>query len=161
MMRVEQRDVYVADDGKIFQTEAEAVKHDKLMAKRESALSRLKVVRVAHSFDGTEGKGYFGKTIVVTNQGSGVITQYCLDRFGAPLSGWYGDGFYEAWLVSESDSDTVEWAMAHHGFKDRYASKPWDLAVVSPDDFTWAGLPKSTMPWPRTKPDSAKRSVGK
>ena len=158
-MRVEKRDVYVADDGKIFQTEAAAVEHDKMMAKREVALSRLKVVRVTHGFDGTEGRGYFGKTLIVTDQGSGVITQYCLDRFGAPLTSWYGGGFYETWLTRQNDCDTVEWAIAHDGYKDKYAWKPWDLVVVSFDDFTWAGLPESTMPWPRTNKDSAKRSA--
>lgn len=154
-MRVEKRDVYVADDGSVFENEEKCAAYEQKIAERDRALATLKVRRVSHSFDATEGKGYFGTTLILSDQSHAVVTQYCLDRFGPILCPWYGDGFYEAWhLRPPNETDTVDWALAHDGFKDRYAHKPWDLVVVSTTDFSWANLPGSVMPWPR--PNSKK-----
>lgn len=151
-MKQETRPVYVADDGTVFSTESEALGHDEMLRKRSRAFSYLKVHRVAHGFDTTEGRGYFAKTLIVTDAPMSVMIQWCLDKFGPPLDSWYGDGFYSAWLLQEKvDGDTVEWAMANKGHTLGYGHRPLELAVVSQKDFTWAGLPKSEWPWPRRK----------
>ena len=149
-MQVKQQDVFIADDGKSFTSEKECLDHEAHLRKREGAFKGLRVYRVSHSFDETEGRGYFGKTMIVTDACIASVTQYCLDRWGAPLQQWYGDGFFGAWLIQHlSDTDTVEWAMAHNGYRPFIYHTPWELVVVSKNDFTWAGLPASTFPWPR------------
>lgn len=149
--------MFVADDGEIFSTEEAALSHEAELRKKKKALASLRVRRVIHGFDATEGRGHFAKTLVITDASSAEITQWCIDKFGAPLAPWYGNGFYEAWyLTSPCDSDTVEWALKHKGYKERYGHRPWELAVVSQNDFAWAGLPKSEFPWPRPKPKKSK-----
>lgn len=155
-MKQETRPVFVADDGSVFPTEDAALAHEDAERKKQAALAKLKVYRVRHGFDATEGRGYFATTLVVTDASRAIIIQWCLDKFGPPLSGWYGDSFYEEWhLNAGAESDTVEWAIAHEGYKPGYNETPWRLAVVSKTDFSWAGLPKSQFPWPRKKKDPA------
>jgi maltose-binding protein MalE len=151
-MKEESRPVFVTDDGEVFATEQEALEHEARLRERQKALASLKVRMVVHGFDETEGRGYFAKTLVVTDESSAVLLQWCLDKFGQPLDSWYGDSFYERWYLTDpSASDDVEWALAHNGYKPGDYHTPWKLAVVSKRDFTWAGLPKSEHPWPRPK----------
>lgn len=159
-MKQESRPVFVSEDGEVFATEDAALEHEKKLRKKQEAFNRLKVRRVIHGFDGTEGRGYFAKTLVVTDASSAVLTQWCLDKFGPPLVSWYGGSFYDAWYLNvPSESDTVEWALAHDGYKQGYNYMPWKLVVVSQNDFTWAGLPKSEFPWPRPTPSNPKEDV--
>lgn len=154
-MKQETRPVFVTDDGKVFSTEEAALNHEADTRKRQRAFAALRVLRISHGFDSTEGRGYFAKTLLITDDSSAVVTQWCLDKFGAPLASWCGGSFYEEWICDRCESDTVEWAMEHEGFKDGFNCSPWKLVVVSRNDFTWAGLPKSEFPWPRPKPKTA------
>lgn len=155
-VKEESRRVFVADDGSVFATEKEALERDDQIRKRERAFRQLKVYRVSHGFEANEGRGYFAKTLVITDAPSPVVIQWCIDTFGPPLSPWYGDGHYEEWVLSmPNGSDTVEWALAHDGFKDGKYHRPWQLVTISRQDFSWAGLPVSLYPWPRPKPSPA------
>lgn len=152
-MKRESREVFVSDDGKVFDTAAACEAHEKAMLERQQALVRLKVWRVSHGFDGTEGRGYFARTLVVSDADPAVLIQWCLDSFGYPLQRWYGDGYFEAWhLHAPSDDSTVEWALAQVGTVPCYGHRPVKLRVISQKDWAWAGLPKSEFPWPRPAP---------
>jgi hypothetical protein len=155
-MKRETRDVWIADDGKSFATEAECATHEKAVLARKQALAKLKVWRVTHGFDETEGRGYFSKTLIVTDAEKPVLIQWCLDKFGPPLSPWYGGGFYEAWLLgTDGDTWTVDRALAEKGKVAWSNQSPTALSVVSKNDWSWAGLPASEFPWPRHKRVSA------
>jgi hypothetical protein len=147
-MKIETKQVYISDDGKTFSSAAECEAHEAEQLKRKQALVNLRVWSVAHGFDATEGRGYFARTIIVTDATQPVLIQWCLDKFGPPLDSWYGNGFYECWDLHKTDRD-VDWAVQQ---KDKvpfsYHSKT-ALVVVSKSDWTWAGLPKSEHPWPR------------
>jgi hypothetical protein len=113
-------------------------------------LESLRVWNVTHGFDATEGRGYFAETLIITDAEEPVLIQWCIDTFGAPLAGWYGDSFYSEWYLRCTPADALT-AMKTKGTK-RYGNwSPTVLAVVSQKDWTWAGLPKSEFPWPRKK----------
>jgi hypothetical protein len=118
--------------------------------KRRQALASLKVWVVTHGFDATEGRGYFAETLVVTDAEQPALIQWCLDTFGPPLAGWYGNGFYEEWHLRPTPGDAAA-AMAAAGTRKYGNSSLTKLAVVSQADWTWAGLPQSEFPWPRVK----------
>ena len=147
-MKIEQRQVYISDDGKTFATAAECDAHEAAQLKRKQALSHLRVWSVTHGFDATEGRGYFAKTLIVTDATQPVLLQWCLDKFGPPLDSWYGDGFYETWHLNSTDN-TVDWAQAQKGKVPYNNNSKTDLFIVSKSEWTWAGLPASQHPWPR------------
>lgn len=147
-MKIEQRQVYISDDGKTFATAAECEAHEAEQLKRKQALARLKVWSVNHGFDETEGRGYFAQTLIVTDENQPVIIQSCLDTLGPPLSGWYGDGFYEVWHLSITNKD-VDWALSQNGKVPYSNHRKIEIVVISKSDWTWAGLPASQHPWPR------------
>ena len=109
-MKEETRPVFVADDGTVFEKAEDALAHEEKLREQKAALSRLRVVRVVHGFDATEGRGYFAQTVIVTDATSAVITQWCLNKFGSPLQSWFGDSYYDSWyLTAPSPNETVEW----------------------------------------------------
>lgn len=149
-MKQETRNVWVAEDGKVFDTAAACEAHEAEQFKRKSAIARLKVYRVTHGFDETEGRGYFAQTLIITDASKPVLLQWCLDTLGSPLSGWYGDGFFEAWHLSEANIDPAD-ALGQAGKISYSYQSPTKLAVISKSDWTAFGLPKSDFPWPRPK----------
>jgi hypothetical protein len=149
-LKTESRTVYIADDDSIFETAAACEAHEAELLKRKHAISNLKVWRVVHGFDETEGRGYFSDTLIVTDAGEPVLLQWCLDNFGQPLASWYGDSFYEQWHLRKLDKD-VSWAMQQDGKVLTYNRAATKLVTISKKDWTWAKLPKSTFPWPRGK----------
>jgi hypothetical protein len=147
-MKIEQRQVYISDDGQPFATAAECEAHEAEMLKRKAALSALKVYSVTHGFDATEGRGYFARTIIVTDASEPVLLQWCLDNLGQPLSGWYGDSFYESWILNRTDK-SVDWALEQQGKVPYSYHTATTLVMLSKADWAWAGLPASQHPWPR------------
>lgn len=148
-MKAEKRDVWVSDDGKVFETKGACEAHESEQLRRQQALAGLKVWSVAHGFDATEGRGYFASTYIITDATKAVLIQWCLDKFGAPLDSWYGDGFFETWHLNEGDMTAAQ-AAKKSGETPGYNYAKTKVAVVSDKDWTWAGLPASEFPWPRT-----------
>ncbi len=147
-MKEATKTVYITDDGEEFISIEKAQEHERAEAKKKHALERLKVYSVQHGFDSTEGRGYFAKTLIISDASSGVLTQWCLDTFGEPLAEWHQGSFFESWLLYDTDKD-ASWAVKQKGSVPYYAHRPTDVRLVSKADFTWAGLPKSEYPWPR------------
>ena len=147
-MKIEQRQVYISDDGKTFATAAECEAHEAELLKRKAALSLLHVWSVTHGFDATEGRGYYARTLIVTDASEPVLLQWCLDNLGPPLDSWYGDSFYESWNLNRTDK-SVDWAQTEKGNIPYSYHTPTALVVISKADWTWAGLPASQHPWPR------------
>jgi len=149
-MKTVTKNVYVADDGKEFTTEAECLSHERAKRTLAQRLRLLKVYSISHGFDATEGKGYFAKTFIISDAKFQVVLQYCFDKFGPILRPWYGDSFFEEWIISESSLSAAQ-ALQEQGKVPHYAHRPTEVIVVSSNDFTESDLPTSEFPWPRKK----------
>ena len=157
-MRVETKEVYIAEDGKQFATADECQAHERDLAEQAKRIAGLMVYRVAHHFDSTEGRGYFGGTIIVTDSGLAEVIQYSLDRWGQPLSGWYGNGYYEVWRLSRDErDDALERALKDAGTRPPYSGTGHgirDLVFLSSRSIEHDQLPDPVFPWPRTTPSA-------
>lgn len=157
-MKTEKRDVFVADDGKVFETAEACQAHELAVAELAKRIERLRVYSVSSNFDGTEGRGYHARTYIITDASYPVVLDYCFDRYGKPLSGWYGDGFYEAWLINQSPLTADE---ALKKAKDRHfgvgdTSAKVDVVFLSSTDIDHSGLPPRSFPWPRKAKEPAR-----
>lgn len=153
-MKTENREVYISDDGKVFDTIEACQTHEREEAAKAKRIAGLQVWSVSSSFDSTEGRGYGRVTYIVTDTGFPEILQYCLDRFGQPLSGWYGNGYYEAWHLHRRENMTAVDAVVkskerHSGVGDTRATV--DLIFLSSKDIDHPDLPERVFPWPRKK----------
>lgn len=151
MMRVEKRDIFVSVDEKVFDTESECVAHEQNLAAQARRIERLKVYTVRSSFDATEGRGYHQTSYVVTDQSMAVIIEYCLDRFGRPLASWYGDGFYESWILYPTEftaQDAIRLSKEPHGGI-ALTKGGVDLVFLSRESVDHPDLPKCVFPWPK------------
>lgn len=150
-MKVEKRDVYVADDGKVFDTAEACQAHERAVAEQAKRLDNLVVYRVNSSFDGTEGRGYYRTSYIVTDASLEVVIEYCLDRFGRPLSAWYGDGFYEAWILRQVELTAIEAISTtkkpHPGIG--LGRGEVDLVFISNKSIDHPDLPAPVFPWPK------------
>lgn len=151
-MKVESRKVFVSDDGKVFDTEAECLAHEQAERDKAKALEKLVVREITHGFDGTEGRGYFRTTYLVTDATEAEILQFCFTNFGNPLSEWIGGRYYEAWRLSPLDPDLsiqeVQGRLSGRKISPHHKSK---MVVYSQNDFQFAGLEKSVPVWPQMK----------
>jgi len=153
-MKAENREVYVSDDGKVFDTVEACQAYEREEAAKAKRIDGLKVWSVTSGFDTTEGRGYARITYIVTDAGFAEILQYCLDRFGQPLSSWYGDGYYEAWHLYRRENMTAADAILkskepHSGIGSTSATV--DLVFLSSQDIDHEELPARVFPWPRAK----------
>ena len=155
-MKSETREVYVADDGKVFETIDACQAHEREIAANKKRIERLKVWLVSSAFDSTEGRGYHRTTYVITDAAMAVVIEYCLDRFGRPLSGWYGDGFYETWhlrLDEMTADEALKRANGHHYGVGTSAGEA-DVVFLSQKPVEHPELPKPVFPWPKAKKDT-------
>ncbi|MFD2235919.1 hypothetical protein [Aureimonas populi] len=153
-MRSEKREVYVSDDGKVFDTVEACQAHERQTAANAKRIEGLKVYKVISSFDSTEGRGYHRHTYIITDASFAVVLEYCLDRFGKPLAAWYGDGFYEQWIINQSDW-TAETAIKrakepHSGVGSTRGEA--DVVFLSGKDIEHPELPSPVYPWPKRRP---------
>ncbi|MAN65324.1 hypothetical protein [uncultured Hyphomonas sp.] len=149
-MRMEKQNIFIADDGERFTDEADCIAHEKKTIEDKKRLEGLKVYTVAHSFDATEGRGYYGRTHILTDQELSIVIAYCIDRWGDILQPWYGTGYYEAWKL-HSSSRGVEAALKDEGAKDRWPHKPVDIVFLSNKSLDVDRIPANVFPWPRKK----------
>lgn len=152
-VRSEKREVYLSDDGKVFETVEACQAHEREIAANARRVEGLKVYTVASSFDATEGRGYHRTTYIITDASFSVVLEYCFDRFGRPLAGWYGDGFFEVWRLSLSDmkaEDGLRRAkQAHSGIGTTRGEA--DVVFLSDKRIDHPELPAPTYPWPKKK----------
>lgn len=150
MMRIEKADIYISEDGKRFATEAECAAHESAENAKAKRLEKLRVYGVSHSFDSTEGRGYYRHTSIITDQPLPHVIQWCFDQFGQPLAQWYGSGHYEAWRMSEKPehgAEAVKRALGRQG-KDSFGCV---RGVVFLSNSALDGLPVPVSAWPRKK----------
>ncbi len=151
-MKAETREVYVAEDGKVFDTPEACQAHEAKLIQQKRALEALQVWIVTSGFDTTEGRGYHRTTYIVTGASLAEIIEYCLDRFGKPLAGWYGDGHYEVWRLHKQDYGAEEAIRRfkngpHHGIG--LSKGEADLVFLNQSDISHPDLPKRVFPWPK------------
>ena len=154
-MKIVKQNVYISEDGKTFTSEEECIAHEKRVAETQRRLEKLQVHTVRHTFDSTEGRGYYGTTHILTDQDLPLVIQYCLDRWGEPLRGWYGDGYYEAWRL-HLNSRTAEAAIKDQGNIPSYGHHPTDVVFLSDKSLNADGVPGRVFPWPRKKGKQSK-----
>lgn len=151
-MKTETREVFVADDGKVFDTIEACQKHEREVAANLKRIAGLKVWLVSSSFDSTEGRGYHRTTYIITDACLPVVIEYCLDRFGKPLSGWYGDGFYEVWRLHQGDitaDEALRRSKGHHSGIGTTRGEA-DVVFLSQAAIQHPDLPKPVFPWPKS-----------
>ncbi len=158
-MKSETREVYIADDGKVFDSVAACQAHEKALLEQKQRIANLKVWLVSSGFDSTEGRGYHRTTYIVTDAPFMVVLDYCFGRWGKPLDAWYGDGYYESWRLHES-KETAEDAIRRskqpqHGIG--LSKGEGDLVFLSDKTIDHPDLTNRVFPWPRPKtPPSTK-----
>lgn len=155
-MKSETREVYVADDGKVFETIDACQAHEREIAANKKRIERLKVWLVSSAFDGTEGRGYHRTTYIITDAAMAVVIEYCLGRFGRPLSGWYGDDFYETWHLRPDEmtaDEALKRSNGHHYGVGTSAGEA-DVVFLSQKPVEHPELPKPVFPWPKAKKDT-------
>lgn len=152
-MKAEKREVFISDDGKVFDTIEACQAHERELAANVKRLDNLKGYIVRSSFDSTEGRGYHRTTYILTDASFSVVLEYCLDRFGRPLSGWYGDGFYEQWLIRQSDEPAAELLKRSKGSHSGVglSSGVADVVFVSSKPIDHPDIPAPVYPWPKKK----------
>ncbi len=148
-MKKQSREVWISDDNKVFETEAACAKHEQDVRDREKRIENLKCYKVSHSFDATEGRGYYGSTLIVTDQSYPVVLQYCLEKFGKPLQEWYNKSYYEAWLIYQSPNSAKdalknqEVSKSPFGYNSNYKNF---TVFISNKEIDFPDLPKPVMP---------------
>lgn len=150
-MKSETREVYVSDDGKVFDTIEACQAHEREIAANKKRIERLKVWLVSSAFDSTEGRGYHLTTYIITDASMAVVVEYCLDRFGRPLAGWYGDGFYETWLLHAGEmtaGEALRRSKGHHYGVGTSAGEA-DVVFISQKAIEHPELPAPVFPWPK------------
>ena len=152
-MKAEKREVFISDDGKVFDTVEGCQAHERELAANAKRLDNLKGYIVRSSFDATEGRGYHQTTYILTDASYSVVLEYCLDRFGRPLSGWYGDGFYEQWLIRQSDEPAAELLKRSKGSHTGVglSSGAADVVFLSNKPIDHPDIPAPVYPWPKKK----------
>ncbi|MEN5103830.1 hypothetical protein [Brucella anthropi] len=152
-MKAEKREVFISDDGKVFDTVEACQAHEREIAANAKRLDNLKGYIVRSSFDSTEGRGYHQTTYILTDASYPVVLEYCLDRFGRPLSGWYGDGYYERWLIWPADEPVAELLKRSKGSHTGVglSSGAADVVFLSSKTIDHPDIPKPVYPWPKKK----------
>lgn len=152
-MKTETREVYISDDGQVFDSVEACQAHEQKTAADRHRIQQLKVYVVVSAFDGTEGRGYHRTTYILTDAEYAAVLQYCFDRFGPPLQGWYGDGYYESWHITEKDlsaGEALARAKQRHSGVGLSAGEA-DVVFLSDSDIQHGELPSRTPFWPRQK----------
>lgn len=152
-MKTEKREVFISDDGKVFDTIDACQAHEREIAANSKRLENLKGYIVRSSFDATEGRGYHRTTYILTDASFSVVMEYCLDRFGRPLSAWYGDGYYETWLIHQSDKSADEILKLSKGSQSGVglSSGVADVIFLSSKIIDHPEIPAPVYPWPKQK----------
>lgn len=152
-MKAEKREVFISDDGKVFDTVDACQAHEREIAANAKRLENLKGYIVRSSFDATEGRGYYKTTYILTDASFSVVLEYCLDRFGRPLSAWYGNGFYEQWIISPSDKSADELLKQSKGSQSGVglSSGVADVVFLSSKTIDHPEIPAPVYPWPKKK----------
>ncbi|MHA7900809.1 MAG: hypothetical protein ACX94B_13170 [Henriciella sp.] len=156
-MRVEQQDVYISEDNQTFTSEEACIAHEKKQVEIKKRYEKLNVYTVSHSFEATEGRGYFGRTHILTDQDLSIVLDYCFHRWGEILRPWYVGGYYEAWKLRINSRD-VEAALRDEGHKDRWLWKPVDVVFLSNKPLDIDDFPARVWVWPRPTPPTGGES---
>lgn len=148
-MKTEKREVYVSDDGQVFDNADACQAHERKIIAQQKRIEGLKVYFVTSGFDGTEGRGYSRRTYIITDATFTSVLHYCFDRFGVPLRPWYGTSCYEEWHIRETDftaTAALEKAKDRHYGVGDYAAKV-DVIFLSDKDIDHDELPERTPFW--------------
>lgn len=101
--------LYIADDGKEFQSEKECQEYELAKVQMVKLLNDSELYQVSYAFEATEGRGYQRQLYILISGGQftwpglkDVMLGYLFKRFGNPLQAWYGDGFYSNWSVNKA-----------------------------------------------------------
>lgn len=154
-MKTETREVFVADDGKVFDKAEDCMRHEMAVKEHAKQIEAMGVYVIDHSFDLTEGRGYFGLTILVTDASYNEILQYCIDRYGHPLCDFYGRD-QPAWHLSKKATQTGEGWSDKRWFDwiaDMKASKAnTDVVFLTDKKISHPSLPAATKPGLKRRP---------
>lgn len=144
-MKQETRSVYVAEDGKVFDSETECSAHEEVLTKEKLRLKKIKFYSISHSPDLTEGRGLFGCTYLAIEDDyyhNHYMLDYCKKNFGdsvqfvqgaCPIPGWE---FREITLEQFSKWQENE-------YNHLYGSRPKKVGVFLSDVGDYLDFPKA------------------
>lgn len=157
-MKTITKEVFVTTDGEEFTSEENALSHEREYLADEKRKKSLRVYRVNHSFDSTEGRGYFGAEYIITDDSLGSVIQHCMSKYGEVFQGWYGGSYYEAWNLHEINHTDLKTILSLDGTRPEYtyAHKPFEVTFISRKPI--AGLPVPTFPWVEKPPAKERKS---
>lgn len=105
-MRAEQREVYFADDGTMFDAEKACQEYEAEIAKRAKLTTYW---RVTHNPDLTEGRGHYGALYIECYgpeyDAEVWVSDWCYRTFGRPLAFVQGCAAIESWYLRKIDRD--------------------------------------------------------
>lgn len=148
-MKEETRTVFVAEDGKPFDTAAECKTHEDYLTSQKQRLEKIRFFRVVHSPDLTEGRGWYGLTYIAMEATESYskddieiwLRDFCFTQFGhamqlvqgcSPMPGW------RYWEVSKEEF--LQWSTKKISVGD-YSYKAKAVFLSNCGDYP--GLPTS------------------
>lgn len=148
-MKEETRKVFVAEDGKPFDTEAACKVHEDYLTGRKMRLDKMRFFCVTHSPDLTEGRGWYGLTYValeVTESYSKDhelwLRDFCFTQFGYAMQFVQGCAPMNGWHYSEiTQGEFDQWPMRSTSVGD-YSHKAKAIFLSNCGDYP--GLPPAT-----------------
>lgn len=105
-MKTITKELYVSDDGKEFLTVEACVAHEKYVNYLNNKV--FTVYPVNHSFDATEGRGYYGLTYILLDDEFSImdVIEFCIKTYGEISRSWYGARTYKAWRLCDKIDST-------------------------------------------------------
>jgi predicted dithiol-disulfide oxidoreductase (DUF899 family) len=147
-MKIETREVYVAEDGKIFHKEDECLAYEAELIKNRKALGKLKAYRINYAFEATEGRGHQKNDLIITDCSEMELLHFCFETYGKILRPWYAGRYYPAWSYHKCESRAVD-ALASFNAANEAKPKFGKGRVFFLTDKGWhhTDLPEPTPPW--------------
>ena len=108
-MKKQVKEIFVADDGKIFESENDCLSHEET-ARREELMTTY--FRVIHSPDLTEGRGHYGLTFLkiknVNYLPCELAEDFCFRRFGRKVEFTQGCSLIYGWRIKKISKNEFE-----------------------------------------------------
>jgi len=111
-MKKELKEIFVAEDGNVFSSEAACVNHEEIINKEKARLEKIKFYQVVHSPDLTEGRGNYGLTYIAIEENEIYsknhllyLIDFCSTQYGNAVQFVQGVSATAGWRYNEITYD--------------------------------------------------------
>ena len=146
MIKTITKTIFVASDGKEFDTIQECKTHEASLVDYAKIFKNGSMYWVNSNFESTEGRGYDHTTYIIAKDASYMdVLDYCFRRFGEINQNWYAGRSYHAWVIGELNlRDNIDMVLDRVNGKNlsNYEkNKKYDLVLISTNSKPIFGLP--------------------